>query len=53
MINIAKVTSFLFGLKLGRSCIPILHLVVDSIFALLCKTNRTGKTNIQKGGMNR
>ena len=51
MINIAEVTSFLFVLKLGRSCIPTLHLAVDSIFALV--TNRTGKTNIQKGGMNR
>ena len=53
MINISKVRSFLFVLKLGCSCIPILHLAVDSIFALVCKTNRTGKTNIQKGGMNR
>ena len=52
MINIAKVTSFLVVLKLGRSCIPILHLAVDSIFALVCKT-KAGKTNIQKGAMNR
>ena len=27
MINIAKVTSFLFVLKLGRSCVLILHLI--------------------------
>ena len=52
MINIAKVTSFKFVLKLGRSCDLILCLSTDSIFALH-KTNRTRKVNIQKGWVKR
>ena len=39
-------------LKLGYSCGFILRLSSDYIFALH-KTDRSGKTNIQKGGMNR
>ena len=50
--NVAKVTSFYFFLKLGRSCVLILRLSADSIFALH-KTNRTEKTNIQEGAVNR
>ena len=52
MMIIAKVLKSLILLKLGRSCVLILRLSADSIFALY-KTNRTGKTNIQKGGVNR
>ena len=47
MTNMAKVTS----LKLGHSCVLILRLSADPIDALH-RTNRTGKTNIQNGGMN-
>ena len=43
---------FLILLKLGRFCVVIFPLSADSIFALH-KTDRTGKTNVQKGGVNR
>ena len=42
---------FEFFLKLGFSCGLILHLSANPISALY-KTNRTGKTNFQKEGMN-
>ena len=51
MVNIAKVTSFCF-FETGPFLRFVLRLSADSIFALH-KTNRTGKTNIQKGGVNR
>ena len=49
MINIAKVTSFLFVLKLGRSCVLILHLVVDSILLYAKQTGQERPIFRKKG----
>ena len=52
MIKIAKVTSFLIFLKTGL----FLHSNIASacrFYFALHKTNRTGKTPIQQGGVNR
>ena len=49
MINIAKVTSFLFFLKLGCSCVLILHLSADSSFAPHKQTGQERPIFIKEG----